>query len=110
MLTDQTIEVYRGEQVRLTWTMTPLEDISGHTLVFTVTKGLNRTTKVLGPLPITILSGPAGTFERLLTEEQMNLNPATYNWDVWRVDEGFEGPKAIGPFVVRPNVRVPPIE
>lgn len=109
-LTDQTITIYRGEAIRIPFTMSPVENITGWTLVFTVSKATNRAAKVLGPLALTIDSGVLGTFHRDLTEEQTDLNPATYRWDVWRTDEGSEQIKATGPLELLGNVRVPPIE
>lgn len=108
-LTEQTIEVYRGEQAALLFTMDPAEDITGHTLLFTVTKWPNRTQKILGPLTMTITSGIGGTFKVELAEEDLDLPPAVYRFDVWRTDEGFEQAKAIGDFIVRGNSLVPPV-
>jgi len=109
-LVDQTIEIYRGEAVTIPFIMNPVEDIATWTLKFTVTKAANKSVKVLGPLTMTIDSGPLGTFHITLLEEQTDITPATYRFDVWRTDEGLEQPKAIGNFKVLGNSRVPPIE
>lgn len=110
-LTEQTILIYRGEAVTIPFTFVPTEDISGQTLVFTVTKGLNKTTKILGPLPVVIDDGATGEAHVTLLEEQTNLKPSSdYRWDAWCVDEGVEQVKGLGPFVVLGNSRVPPIE
>jgi hypothetical protein len=45
----------------------------------------------------------------VLTEEHLDLLPKEYFFDVWRIDEGFEEVKAIGPFVILPTARVPPL-
>lgn len=109
-LVDQTITVYRGEARRVTFTMSPVENITAWSLKLTVTKGTNKTTKVLGPLTMTIVDGPNGIFRYDFTEEQLDLSPVTYRFDVWRDNEGLEQAKAIGNFVVLGNSRVPPIE
>lgn len=108
-LTDQTIVLYRGEAVTVNFTMAPVEDITTWTLQFTVTKAANKATKILGPLPMSIVSGPLGTFKIALMEEQLDLAPASYRFDVWRVDEGTEQIKAIGVFIILGNSRVPPV-
>ncbi len=110
VLVEQTIDIYRGENVLLPFTTVPLEDISGWTLQFTVAKKTDSTSKLIGPLPMTITSGPLGQVQVQLTEEQLDLKAGTYVWDVWRTDEGFEGVKGIGPFVMHGDARVPPIE
>ena len=108
-LVDQTITVYRGQAVVLNFTMSPVENIAGWTLMFTVTKATNKSIKLLGPLAMTVVNGPAGTFQLALTEEQLDLKPAIDRFDVWRTDEGLEDPKAIGSFVVLGSSRVPPV-
>lgn len=108
-LVDQTITVYRCQAIVLNFTMSPVEDITTWTLMFTVTKAINKTTKILGPLTMTIVSGSAGTFRVTLTEEQLDLRPAIDRFDVWRTDEGLEDPKAMGNFVVLGSSRVPPV-
>ena len=106
MAVEQTISVYRGEQVVLNFTMAPVVDITTWTLVFSLVKKANSTTKLITQ-SAPVISGPLGTFRVTLTEEQMNLSPAIYFFDVWRTDEGFEQVLAIGPFIVRATARVP---
>lgn len=109
-LVDQTITVYRGEAITIPFTASPVESIAGWTLVFTVTKLVNKTQKLIGPLAMVIDSAVAGTAHITLLEEQTDLKPGNYRWDVWRTDEGVETPKATGPFILLGNSRVPPIE
>lgn len=109
-LVDQVITVYRGETVRLNFTMAPVVSIAGWTLKFTVTKKANATMKILGPLAMTINDALNGLFSIDLAEEQTDLKPASNRFDVWRTDEGLEKPIAIGDFVVLGDSRVPPIE
>lgn len=109
MATEQTITVFRGEQAALNFTMMPVVNITGWTLAFTVAKKANSETKMIAPMVAVVQSGPAGTFRVTLTEELLDLIPATYFYDVWRTDEGFEQPLAYGPFTVSPMARVPPL-
>jgi hypothetical protein len=108
MAVTQTITMYRGEQVVLSWTMSPVVNIAGWTLVFTVARKANSPSKLITQAA-TVVSGPAGTFTVTLTEEQSNLTPGSYFFDVWRTDEGYEQVIAIGPFVISPTARVPPV-
>ena len=108
MAVTQTIEVYRGEQATLNFTMTPVENILGWTIHFTVAKKANVSTKLIGPLLVPALA--SGIFRVQLTEELLNLNPGSYFYDAWRTDEGQEQVLALGTFLVIGNARVPPIE
>lgn len=110
-LDDQDIEVYRGEQCIFVYTFDPDENIVGQTFYFTVTKAANKTTKLIGPELMEILTPVAtATLRVVLTEEMTDVAPGSYRWDVWRTDEGSEQVKAVGSFVVLGNSRVPPIE
>jgi len=108
-LTDQSIVLYRGEAVTINFTMAPVEDISTWALQFTVTKTPNKVEKMLGPLPMGIVSGVLGTFQIALTEEQLDIKPGSYRFDVWRTDEGTEQVKAIGVFLILGNSRLPEV-
>ncbi len=109
-ITRQTITIYRGEQVTIPFAFNPVENITGQTLKFTVAKASNSTVKMIGPIAITAGNPLVGTFSVVLTEELTNLTPATYEFDVWRTDEGFEELKAAGDFIIVGNARVPPLE
>ena len=106
MATTDSILVYRGEQATLNFTMSPVENITSWAIVFTLSRKVNTATKVLTQAA-TILNGAAGTFRVTLTEEQLDLTPGTYQYDVWRNDEGQEQVLAIGTFTVAPAVRTP---
>lgn len=108
MATTQSITVYRGERATLDFTMSPVEDIAGWHIHFTVAKKENSTTKLIGPVEATILV--SGQFRVSLDEEDLDLTPGSYAYDVWRTDEGFEEVLALGSFVVTGNARVPPLE
>ena len=108
MATEQTITVYQGEQALLNFTMAPVVDISAWTLMFTVATKAGSVTKKIGPLAMTILSGPSGTFKISLTAAQLGLPLGTYYYDVWRTDVGFEQVLALGAFTVAGTARLPP--
>jgi hypothetical protein len=108
MATEETITVYRGEQATLNFTMSPVVDITGWTIVFTVAAARDSATKKV-TATATIVNGPAGTFRVALTEEHLDLAPLRYFFDVWRTDEGLEQVLALGPFVVVGVARVPPV-
>ena len=105
-MTEQTITVYRGEAPILNFTMSPVVDISGWTLAFTVARKKNYATKVLTKTP-TILTGASGTFRQSLTATETDLTPDDYWFDVWRIDVGVEEMIAAGPFILTANVRKP---
>jgi hypothetical protein len=106
-LVEQNVDVYRGEQVMLNFTMSPVVDISGWALAFSLAKKRNSATKIIAAQAMTIVSGIAGTYRTPLTEEQSDLAPAIYEWDVWRTDEGFEQLVAIGTMPILAAVRTP---
>jgi hypothetical protein len=76
--------------------------------MFTVARKANSVTKLITQA-MSVVNGAAGTFTTSLTEEQLDLSPGTYFFDVWRTNEGFEQVIAVGPFVVSPTARVPPV-
>lgn len=106
MAVEQTITVYRGEQVTLNFTMTPVVDISGWTLPFTIAKKANSSTKLVSKNGV-IISGINGTLYVTLTEEDLDISPGTYYFDLWRNDEGYEQVLALGSFIVAPVARLP---
>ena len=110
MAIETAILVYRGEQAVLNFAMDPSHTpISGWTLMFTVARRANSTLKLIGPVACTILNATTGTYRVTLTEEQTDLSPADYFWDVWRTDEGFEQVLGLGTFTISADARVPPL-
>jgi hypothetical protein len=82
------IAIYRGEDVALPFTMDPVENITGWTLLMSVSGG--------GAVVFTkagvVTSGPSGTFSVSLTDAETELLSASevYDYDVWRTDAGAE--------------------
>jgi hypothetical protein len=86
----QTIAYYVGEDKEVTFTMSPVEDITGWSITFTMRAVFNvlpvLIQKTVG-VGITILNGPAGVFRvQLLSADTVGLEPGTYLYDVQRTD------------------------
>lgn len=104
----QTLLVYRGERVSVTFTMTPAESIAGWTLVFTVAAAFDQAPPKLLTVTPTIVDGPNGVLRVDLTAAQTaGLAVGHYAFDLWRTNPGSEEVLALGAFLVEPNVRVP---
>jgi hypothetical protein len=97
------IAIYRGEDVVLPFTMSPVEDITGWTLLMSVSGG----GAVLFTKAGAVISGAAGTFSVSLTDAETELLAASdvYDYDVWRTDAGAERVLARGTLRVLSVVR-----
>lgn len=104
---DQDFTLYRGAAPHLNFTMTPVVDITGWTIVFTAASALGSSAKTVATQNASILSGPGGQFRVALTAAQTNLRPRDYEYDVWRVDAGFEEPLALGTITLADVARLP---
>lgn len=116
---NQDITVYRAGREVLNFTMNPVVDITGWTIMFTVARMTNKerqdeltrlytasTTKLIS-VQASVTSGPAGTFSVTLTTAHTDLTSDIYEYDVWRTDAGSELPLALGRFVVGGVAREP---
>lgn len=106
MATESTITVFRGERATLNFTMSPVVNITGWTLAFTVAARANSSTKLIAATP-SIVSGTDGTFRVSLTTTNLNIAPGHYYFDVWRTDSGYEEVLAYGPFVIAADAKMP---
>jgi hypothetical protein len=106
----ESILVYRGEVAQLNFAMTPGVNVTGWTIMFTVSKKVNSVAKLIGPLAAVPVNPVAGTFYFQLTEDHTNLSPGVYVSDVWRTDEGFEQLLALQTFTISGDARVPPLD
>ena len=106
MATITDLEIYRGEAVDLDFTISPVEDISGWTIMFTLARQKNSTFKTIERL-CTITSGPAGTFRASLLRTDTDIAPGKYYWDVWRTNGGSDKPLGLGDFVVLKDIYNP---
>jgi len=103
---NQAIKIYRGEDVIITFTMSPIIDITGWSILMTITKKFNTTTKIL-TIPGTVLSGPDGQFYVPLTSIQTDINPEVYKYDVFRNLPDDNRVLSIGDFIVAKDSRYP---
>lgn len=99
------ISVYRGTDVTIQFTMSPVEDISGWTLTFTVTGSRGALFS-----KTCALTDPAnGKFSAdVASADTKRLAPGMYSYDAWRTDEGSQRVVAIGPFEVLGTARRAP--
>jgi hypothetical protein len=107
-VTNQTIEIYRGEEVTLEFTLTPTTNITGWTIQFTVAKAANSTVKVIDTMAASIANAVGGIFSVSLDADVTgDLEPGTYYYDAWRMDAESERLLAAGLFKVFAVARLP---
>ncbi|HYM24440.1 MAG TPA: hypothetical protein VEU08_14590 [Vicinamibacterales bacterium] len=97
------IACYRGEAVTLAFTMTPVTDITGWTITFTLKRNQTDPTPIL-TIAAVITNGPNGTFTVSLTKAQTNMQAGTYQYDIQRTDAGSEAVLSIGTFTITQEV------
>lgn len=100
---DQTIRIYRGEDVSLDFTSLDATDVTDWNLTFTVrlkTTTLLTLTRDDGDVEVTDES--AGDFSVYLTREQTSeFANRVLKWDVWKVNSGSYRRLAGGTLVVQ---------
>jgi hypothetical protein len=102
----QTITVWRGEDITLEFTMVPARDITGWVISLTIAKNFNNPNKLI-QVTGTVTSGPNGTFSVILTSAQLDIEPGTYVYDVFRTDPGFNRILSAGTFELKADAREP---
>lgn len=102
----QSINVRRGENIVLHFTMSPGKDITGWVISFTVAKAWNASNKTF-QVTATITSGPNGTFDVIITSDQLNIATGTYYYDLFRTDPGNFRCLSVGEFIISEDVRFP---
>ena len=108
MATEQTVTIYRGEEIVLNFTMAPNANIAGWTLLFTVAKTANSPTKLITQAATITNPSTDGKFSVSLDADQSkDIKPGTYYFDVWRTDAEQERVLALGPFVIAAVARLP---
>jgi hypothetical protein len=96
------IVFYKGEAVTLAFTLSPLADVTGWSIVLTVrAKATSAATAIVSFATIT--NGPAGQFSFSLSENDTNIAPGIYAYDVSRTDTSAV--LSIGAFVITQEVR-----
>lgn len=96
-----TANIYAGEDGTIACKMSPVVNITGWALKFTVRKTLNvlpiLITKVIGAGQIVITNGPNGEFEiTLASVDTASATPGDYFFDIQRTDAGFKSELGIG--------------
>lgn len=98
------LETYVGEAYAPTFTMAPVEDITGWTIVFTLRTVIGN--PVLLSIAAAIVNAAAGKFRVTITAAQTDsLATGDYAYDVQRTDAGNETVLSIGTFTVLPDVK-----
>lgn len=94
--------VYKGEAPTLSFTMSPVVDITGWTLTMTV-KRVGTDTSALVSVAGTIVSGTNGTFTVALTSTQTKttLGIGLFAYDVQRTNSGSETVLSVGRLVIK---------
>lgn len=100
-----TIEIYLGEDAVLTFTMSPVENITGWTIGFTVEGSAPE--KIIEKNAV-VTDGPGGVFTvTLAAVDSESLAPGSYQYDVWRMDTGSRRVLALGSFRILDVARLP---
>lgn len=80
---------FRGEDVTIDFTMAPVVDVSGWTVVFTLKDQLGGSTQSGFPITATIVDGPRGKFRLAVPSSATSSIPVgRYVWDCRRTDSG----------------------
>jgi hypothetical protein len=108
MATNTALEMAVGEDVTLALTMSPIVDISGWTITFTVARDVNTPSPKLITKTASIVSGPAGTFSvAMQAVDTSAIVPGVYQWDAWRTDTGSNRRLGYGTFTLLATARIP---
>lgn len=102
----EAITVSRAEDITLHMTMSPGKDITGWVISLTVATAPNSPTKLF-QVTATVTSGPNGTYDVIITAAQLDLEPGTYYYDIFRVNPGNNRILNEGDFIITPNAKKP---
>ena len=101
------LSVYRGERVTIPFALTVPDNVTGQLWVFTLATRQNLATKLL-VVDLVWDDVAQGVGHVTLDTADTDIYPGTSHfWDVWRLDEGFEQPYAIGSLKILINVAHP---
>lgn len=100
-------QVFRGSRLELSWTLVPVEDMTGWTVEFNLAREPNSRSKIIDDRDCPIIDPLLAKFHTLLDTDDLDIQPGTYYWDVWRVDPGEEVILAYGSFVVNGDAKKP---
>lgn len=102
----QSVQIWRGEDIELQFTMTPGVDITGWVISLTVAKAFNVPNKTFQTTAV-ITSGPNGQYSVFLPSATTNIQPDNYVFDVFRTSPGNRRILALGPFIVGGDAQFP---
>jgi hypothetical protein len=91
MSTENDLSFHQREDVQITWTLSPVADITGWTLQFAVRQAVDGPVLILKSTSsgITITDGPGGAFRLDLADaDTIRIAPGLYLYDVARIDSG----------------------
>ena len=101
------IEMYRGEDTQLNFTMTTVTDITNWVIEFTVARAKNISTKLIEKI-CDHTDNINGVFQTVVdAADTQDLQPGKYYWDVWRTDSSVARVLGIGTFTILSDVREP---
>jgi hypothetical protein len=81
------LQFLQGEDVNVTWTMSPIVNITGWTIVFYV-GGVANSIRL--QIACTVSNGPAGIFTALIPDaDTATLDSGLYAFEVRRTDSGY---------------------
>ena len=101
------LSLYRGADSEFTFTLDPVVDITGWTLVFTIARDKNTTTKLFSVV-CTHVDEPGGVYKAVMpAADAAVLQTGNFWYDVWRTDAGFESIQNLGRIRNLGNVRIP---
>ena len=97
------ISVYKGEDVLFTFTMSPVVNITGWQIVFTLRRAPTDST-VLATINAQITNGVGGVFTVAMDHAKTNIGAGVYAYDVQRTDPGSDKVLSIGTFTILQEV------
>lgn len=101
------IDIYKGEDVDLNFTMTPDTDITGWNIVMTVKNNMNDTGSLLTSTGA-LISSTGGQFRHQLTHANLlSLGVGNFAYDVQRTDVGSNAVLSIGALAVTQEALYP---
>lgn len=101
MASSDPISLFRGEDVIQPFVMSPVVDITGWVIEFTIRLPNGRRLVKTA----TVTDGPAGEFEVALSAEDTDIPQGAYLYTTFRTDAGSERALAVGRFTVKPTAR-----
>lgn len=94
-VTEMDLTLYKGARQKVTFTMAPVEDITGWSILATIRKSVKEapTLAPLVTIAATITNAAGGVFTiEFLAAHTQGLPTGDYSWDVWRTNVGNEEP------------------